>query len=68
MPETKVRNDEVYEDVEDIEGDEGQWVVIHQGKTVKAGESSDDAYRYAQSLHSDKVIVTKILYAGACYY
>lgn len=68
MPETTAETEEMYEEVEDVDGDEGEWVVIHNGKKVNSSYDSEAMFKFAERFPPDEVFVTKILFAGACFY
>lgn len=67
-PKIEKEADDLYEEVENIEGEEGQWVVIRNGKTVKRGYDSEEMYRFAAQFNPEEITITKLLYAGACFY
>jgi hypothetical protein len=68
MTEKKDPDEDLFEDVENIEGEEGQWVAIRNGKTIKTSHDSAELYALAENFPAGEVCVTKILYAGACFY
>ncbi|MEA3557625.1 MAG: hypothetical protein U9R75_00045 [Candidatus Thermoplasmatota archaeon] len=68
MADIDKQEEEIYEEVEDVAGDEGMWVVVHKGETVQSSYDSEKMYQFAERFPPEDVFVTKILFAGACFY
>jgi len=55
-------------DLGEVEGIEGQWVVVHKGKVIGSSESGEEMIKLARKYPPEDTVVTKILYAEASYY
>jgi hypothetical protein len=55
-------------DLGEIEGVEGQWVVVHKGKVVASSDDGAEMLRLAGKYPAEETVVTKILYAEASFY
>jgi hypothetical protein len=55
-------------DLGEVEGIEGQWVVVHKGKVVGSSDDGGEMIRLARNYPPDETVVTKILYAEASFY
>ena len=49
-------------------GNEGQWVVVHNGKVVASSDNGGEMMRFAERYPPEEVVITKILYPGASFY
>jgi hypothetical protein len=48
-------------DLGEIEGVEGQWVVVHKGKVVASSDDGAEMLRLAGKYPAEETVVTKIL-------
>lgn len=55
-------------DLGDIEGIEGQWVVVHKGKVVASSDDGAEMLKLAGKYPADETVVSKILYSEASFY
>ncbi len=55
-------------DLGEVEGIEGQWVVVHKGKVVASSDDGGEMLRLASKYPAEEIVVTKILYAEASFY
>jgi hypothetical protein len=55
-------------DLGEVEGIEGQWVVVHNGKVVGSSDDGGEMLKLASRYPSGETVVTKILFAEASFY
>ena len=55
-------------DLGEVEGIEGQWVVVHKGKVVGSSDDGGEMIRLASRYPPEETVVTKILFAEASFY
>ena len=55
-------------DLGEVEGIEGQWVVVHKGKVVGSSDDGGEMIRLAGKYPPEETVVTKILFAEASFY
>jgi hypothetical protein len=55
-------------DLGEVEGIEGQWVVVHKGKVVGSSDDGGAMIKLASRYPPEETVVTKILFAEGSFY
>lgn len=56
------------EDLGEVRGFDGEWVVVVDGKVVASSDDEEEMFRFANKYSNENVIVTKVLSANASFY
>jgi len=56
------------EDMGEVRGFDGEWIVVVDGKVVASSDDEEKMFRFANKYSNENVIVTKVLSANASFY